>query len=167
MSIKSYSMTKRLCRIGLSVFLSFTFIFQFSTPSWAIEDRYLDLRRQEMDAKQRQADHYADRIESIQKQLETQRESARRSQEQIWKNYSDTVEVKRKNLRAQIDAVNERQKFFEHEFRKKRKQDKIRIRERKLEGQRESIHSSREQIWKDYSDTRSSCPISSCFRYKR
>ncbi len=102
---------------------------------WAedIQDRFIRMRQEELDAKQRRADDTANRISVMQKQLEEERKEAVAAQEHIWKDFSASLEVERKNLKDQLAAIDDRSRLFESEMEKKRQQDSLSLTDKESE----------------------------------
>ncbi len=98
-----------------------------------IEDRFARLREDQIQAKTAKADEVASRIEVMRSQLEEERKNALKSQEKIWQEYTQSLEVERKKLSEQISSIDERQKLFESELDRKREQDVLRLKEREDE----------------------------------
>jgi polysaccharide export outer membrane protein len=99
-------------------------------------DHYDSLRQEELTAKQARVNDLGGRIEVLQKQLEDERQTAKRSQEKIWKDFTENMEAERKSLKDQIGSLDERQVLFENELAKKQEQDEVRVREKENEIQR-------------------------------
>ncbi len=132
-------------KIFKAIFL-FTILINFSFSAFGaedIQDRFARLRQEELDAKQRRADEVANRITVMQKQLEEERKETVSSQERIWKEFTASLEVERKGLKDQIDAIDERNHLFESEMEKKRQQDNLRLTDRESEIKRMMAEVSR------------------------
>jgi polysaccharide biosynthesis/export protein len=115
-------------------FLSAFLILGLMSPSLSfpaeVQDRFVQLREEEIQAKQKRAQEIANKIEMLNKQIEEQRKEANRTQEGIWKEFSQSLEMERKTLKEQMQSIDDRQRLFEKELEKKREQDEIQARER-------------------------------------
>ena len=100
------------------LFISFLTLFCFFGRLHAGEtdDRYTALREDEVRIKESKVDEFSGRIESLQKQADADRKAVQESQEKVWKEFSDGLEVERKGLRERLDALDERQRLFEKEL---------------------------------------------------
>lgn len=101
-----------------------------SYPASEVSDRYLSLQEEELAAKERHAKELSERADALQRQIQEDREQIQRAQEKIYREFQDSVEVERKSLKDQFQAIEERQQRFEAELERAKQQDQIRIRER-------------------------------------
>ena len=110
-------------------------IFSLAFPAVFLyaEDRFAQLRREEIEAKQRRAEELTKQADSFQRQLEEERRQNARAQEKIWKDFTEGLEVERKNLQGQMLTLEERQRRFETELEKKRVQDELSVKEKQNE----------------------------------
>lgn len=127
----SRDISGRLKRCALFCLL----LASFSTRLFGaeIEDRFSRLREEQVQGKIAKADEVASRIDVMRSQLEEERKNALKSQERIWQEYTQSLEVERKKLSEQISTLDERQKLFESELDRKREQDVLRLKEREDE----------------------------------
>lgn len=95
-----------------------------------VDDRYTQMRQEEINAKQAKSEELANKILTLQKQLEEERKALAKSQEKIWNEYTQSLETDRKKLKDQMLVLDERQKMFEEELNKKRDQDQLTIQDK-------------------------------------
>ena len=135
--IKKISMEPRAKGKGLKAIVFCSLLFALCPLLSAAElDHYDDLRQEELTAKQARVNDLAGRVEVLQKQLEDERQTASRSQDKIWKEFNENLDMERKGLKDQMDSLEERQKRFESELTKKKEQDAVHLREKENEIQR-------------------------------
>src|SRR5438067_2413151 len=79
------------------------------------ENSVLKMRAEELAAKQKRSDELANRVQSMQKLIEADRKETAASQERVWKDFNQGLEVERKNLKDQMSTLEQRQHLFEQE----------------------------------------------------
>ncbi|MBN1687881.1 MAG: polysaccharide biosynthesis/export family protein [Candidatus Omnitrophica bacterium] len=101
-----------------------------------LEDRFIQMRQAEVEAKEARVDDVKLKIQAMQEQLHQERQNVRESQERIWQEFASSTERERKDLNQQMETLQERQRLFEKELEKKKMQDDVRLKEREAEIQR-------------------------------
>lgn len=99
-------------------------------------DRWLQVKRDEIAAKNDRINEIAQHSEILSRQMAEERKYLQDQQEKIWKNFNATLEIDRQAAEAKLNAIDERQRAFENELDKKRAQDEIRLNEKEREMRR-------------------------------
>ncbi len=124
---------KKVC-----LFLLFSILGLPLLPAYSaeVEDRFLQLRQEELQAKQRRMDELAMKVEAMRNQAGQQEEENRQGQDRVYQEFSGTLEMERRQLQDQLNAIEERERLFQSELEKKRQQDSLRVQEQQNEIQR-------------------------------
>lgn len=127
------------------VLLALLFMAATAVKAAEVDERMTQLRREEIQAKQARADELTEKITVMQRQLEEERKAAAKSQEKIWQDYTQGIEIERKKITDQLSVLDERQKAFEAEMDKKRRQDETLLRSKQEDVQRVTLETQRLQ----------------------
>ncbi len=122
-----------------------------------VDDRFAAMRQEEIEAKQARSEDLSNRIVVLQKQLDEDRKNTAKSQEKIWQDYTQSLEIERKKLNDQMITLGERQKMFEDELQKKRAQDELILKDKENEAKKMTLEAERlraeiEHDRKDFSE---------------
>lgn len=126
------------------VFILFCLLFSASS-AWAaeIDEKYLHMREEEIRLKQARIDDFSYKIEALQQQLQREQEQLKTTNEKIWKEYSQNMDVERRELQQKIDTIGQRQTQFENELERKRELDNVRLHEKDNELKRMMLDTER------------------------
>ena len=125
----------KLNKIGVLVFVA-VILFAGIGYSDDVTDRFVRLKQDELRAKEQKVNDILNHIKSIESQVSEEQKEARLAQEKIWQDYSASLEIERKNLKDQLNSIDDRSRLFESEFEKKKQQDNLRSMEKQEEMKR-------------------------------
>ncbi len=126
-------MRDRAVLMGLVLVVALAFSNALRAEEASSRDSLVDLRSEEIEAKQKRLDEVSSQVEVMHKQLELERRDARSHQEKIWKEFSNSLEVERREMKEKLETVDQKQRLFEIELEKKKQQDELRLSERDAE----------------------------------
>lgn len=121
----------------LSTFFVLSFLPSIhADPLPRVKDRYLEERAQMIEVKTAKAEEIGRQIENLEAQLNMERRKLVENNEKIWRDFSQSLEVDRKELRDRLQSLDSKQSLFEIELDRKRQQDEVRLQEKELEMKR-------------------------------
>ncbi|MSR77317.1 MAG: hypothetical protein EXS63_03705 [Candidatus Omnitrophica bacterium] len=123
-------MTRKFLNLFIFLFLAVFFPFVSTLSAGEIDDKYLLTRDEEIHVKQARAGDLNYKIEALHQQIVREQEQLKITNEKIWKEFSQNLEVERRELREKLDTITQRQTQFEAELERKRQLDEVRVHEK-------------------------------------